>query len=205
MIVIVDYGVGNLTSIMKMINKSGQSATISSNYEDVARAEKVILPGMGHFDHCMRKFNQSGLRDLITQRVMHDKVSVLGICVGMQMFFESSEEGVEKGLGWIPGRVVRFDEARFPVKRTIPNMGWLDVSVAKSSPVLEQLESARFYFAHTYHVAPDDRAVDLLTATYGYSFTAAVEMSNIVGVQFHPEKSHRFGMKLLQNFAGGKK
>lgn len=205
MIVIADYGVGNLTSIMKMINKSsGERAMISSRPEDVAVADKIILPGMGHFDHCMRKFNQSGLRDLITKRVIEEKVPVLGICVGLQMLFEDSEEGSEKGLGWIAGKVVRFDESRFSTKLTVPNMGWLDVAVEKDSYLLNGIDEPRFYFAHSYHVVPGSQSVALLSAIYGYTFTAAVEVDNISGVQFHPEKSHKFGMKLLQNFSGGK-
>lgn len=205
MIVIADYGVGNLTSIMKMINRSSAGRSmISSRPEDVAVADKIILPGMGHFDNCMRKFNQSGLRDLITKRVMEEKVSVLGICVGLQMLFEDSEEGSEKGLGWIAGKVVRFDESRFANKLTVPNMGWLDVAVAKDSYLMNGIDEPRFYFAHSYHVVPASKDVELLSAVYGYTFTAAVEVDNIAGVQFHPEKSHKFGMKLLQNFSEGK-
>lgn len=201
MIVIFDYGVGNLTSIMKMINKSGNKAIISGQKADLEAADKIILPGMGHFDHCMRKFNQSGLRDLVTTRVLEEKVPVLGICVGLQMFFSKSEEGSEPGLGWINGEVVRFDETRFDRKLTVPNMGWLDVLPAKHAEILDSLDSPRFYFAHSYHVMAADQSDVLLEAKYGYTFTAAVESRNITGVQFHPEKSHRFGMQLLKNFS----
>ena len=201
MIVVFDYGVGNLTSIMKMISKSGNSAVISSKKEDLESASKIILPGMGHFDNCMKKFNQSGMRDLITRRVFEEKLPLLGICVGLQMFFDSSEEGSEKGLGWVRGKVVRFDEKKFDNRLTIPNMGWLDVTPVRKSDVLEGLEGARFYFAHSYHVETENMDSDLISANYGYTFTAGVEQDNLVGVQFHPEKSHRFGMKLLQNFA----
>jgi glutamine amidotransferase len=201
MIVIFDYGVGNLTSIMKMINKSGKKAIISGDRDDLEKASKIILPGMGHFDHCMRKFNESGMRDLITNRVMNERIPLLGICVGLQMFFSNSEEGTEQGLGWIPGNVVRFNEARFQQKLTVPNMGWLDVQTNKDNPVLADLSTPRFYFAHSYHVVADNPEDVLLSADYGYRFTAAVALGNIVGVQFHPEKSHRFGMQLLQNFS----
>jgi glutamine amidotransferase len=201
MIVIFDYGVGNLTSIMKMINKSGKKAIISGDRDDLEKASKIILPGMGHFDHCMRKFNESGMRDLITNRVMNERIPLLGICVGLQMFFSNSEEGTEQGLGWIQGNVVRFNEARFQQKLTVPNMGWLDVQTNKDNPVLDDLSTPRFYFAHSYHVVADNPEDVLLSADYGYRFTAAVALGNIVGVQFHPEKSHRFGMQLLQNFS----
>jgi imidazole glycerol-phosphate synthase subunit HisH len=117
------------------------------------------------------------------------------------MFFDSSEEGSEKGLSWVRGKVVRFEEKKFAAKLTVPNMGWLDVAQIKTSKVMDGLEGARFYFAHSYHVVTEDHSVDLLSANYGYSFTAAVGHENLVGVQFHPEKSHRFGMRLLQNFA----
>lgn len=201
MIVIFDYGVGNLTSIMKMINKSGRKAIISGNRDDLAKATKIILPGMGHFDHCMKRFNESGMRDLITDRVMNEKIPMLGICVGLQMFFSNSEEGTEQGLGWIPGNVIRFDETRFLQKCTVPNMGWLDVHTEKESPLLNNLDTPRFYFAHSYHVVAEQPKDILLSADYGYRFTAAVAHDNIMGVQFHPEKSHRFGMQLLQNFS----
>lgn len=198
---IFDYGVGNLTSIMKMIGKSGNQAIISSRREDVESADKLILPGMGHFDNCMRKFNASGLRELITRRVLEDNLPTLGICVGLQMFFSTSEEGCEQGLGWLKGTVVRFNEKAFPSRLTIPNMGWLDVSPAKESSMLRGLEQSRFYFAHSFHIQSEEPETDLLYADYGYTFTAAVQKENLIGVQFHPEKSHRFGMQLLKNFA----
>lgn len=201
MIVIFDYGVGNLTSIMKMINKSGNKAIISGDRKDLEQATKIVMPGMGHFDHCMRKFNQSGLRDLITERVMNEKIPLLGICVGLQMFFSKSDEGTESGLGWIPGEVVRFDETKFKQKLTVPNMGWLDVRFGKESPMLTNLEASRFYFAHSYHIVAGNAEDILMSAEYGYSFSVAIEKQNIIGVQFHPEKSHRFGMQLLQNFS----
>lgn len=203
MIVIFDYGVGNLTSIMKMIGKSGNEAVISSSRHDIEHAEKIILPGMGHFDNCMRKFNASGLRELITRRVLEERIPTLGICVGLQMFFEASEEGTEKGLGWMKGEVVRFREAKFTSRLTVPNMGWLDVTSVHDSYLLNGLEQPRFYFAHSYHVETAEPGIDLLRAEYGYSFTAAAAKDNLIGVQFHPEKSHRFGMQLLKNFAEG--
>lgn len=201
MIVIFDYGVGNLTSIMNMINKSGNASIISSESKDLRNATKIILPGMGHFDNCMKKFNESGKRELITNRVVNEKVPVLGICVGLQMFFQNSEEGTEEGLCWVKGRSVKFNEKAFSSKLSVPNMGWLDVEIQKPCRLVEGLEGSRFYFAHSFHVVPEEKSVSLLEANYGYPFTVAIEQENILGVQFHPEKSHRFGMKLLQNFA----
>lgn len=201
MFVILDYGVGNLTSIRNMLKKGGVESVISSNREEIASASRLLLPGMGHFDNCMQKLNQSGLRDLVEKKAFDEKIPVLGICVGLQMFMEDSEEGKEPGLGWVKGHTIRFKPEKMAQPEKIPNMGWLEIKKVKESRLLDNLDEARFYFAHSYHVAPDDPSTDLIHAHYGYDFTAAVEVGNIVGVQFHPEKSHRFGMQLLRNFA----
>ena len=201
MLVIVDYGVGNLSSIQNMIKKGGNSSVISGDPEVVAKASKILLPGMGHFDNCMIKLKASGLLPVIEKKVFEERIPLLGICVGLQMFMQSSEEGQEPGLGWIKGKTVRFDTSRMTdTTIKIPNMGWLDIQQAKKSPLFLGLEDARFYFAHSYHVQLDNEADALVKATYGYTFTAGIELGNIIGVQFHPEKSHRFGMKLLKNF-----
>ena len=201
MLVIVDYGVGNLSSIQNMIKKGGNSSVISGDPEVVAKASKILLPGMGHFDNCMIKLKASGLLPVIEKKVFEERIPLLGICVGLQMFMQSSEEGQEPGLGWIKGKTVRFDTSRMTdTTIKIPNMGWLDIQQAKKSPLFLGLEDARFYFAHSYHVELDNEADALVKATYGYTFTAGIELGNIIGVQFHPEKSHRFGMKLLKNF-----
>jgi len=201
MFVIVDYGVGNLTSIQNMLKKSGVEAMISGNYDDVSRASRILLPGMGAFDNCMERFNGSGLREMIEKKVMTDKIPVLGICVGLQMFMSGSEEGILPGLGWIKGKTIRFQPERMQETQKVPNMGWLDILPRKKSGLLEGLEDARFYFAHSYHVRIDNPAEELVSAHYGYDFTVGIEKENIIGVQFHPEKSHRFGMQLLKNFA----
>lgn len=201
MFVIVDYGVGNLTSIQNMLKKGGTKATISGRQEDIAAAEKLLLPGMGHFDHCMQRFNASGLRPAVEKKVFEEKIPVLGICVGLQMLMESSEEGQEKGLAWLPGKTVRFQPARMEASLKIPHMGWQEVHCGRSSRIWNNLEGSRFYFAHSFYVEPAVESDILLTATYGYRYTVGVERGNILGVQFHPEKSHRFGMQLLQNFA----
>lgn len=201
MIVIVDYGVGNLTSIQNMLKKAGFASLISSEKADVDSATKLLLPGMGAFDNCMQKLNQSGLRPHIEKKVLEEKVPVLGICVGLQMFMRNSEEGREPGLGWMAGDTIRFNRTLMNTPQKIPNIGWLDVIPKMDSPMLQNNNEARFYFAHSYHVKTDSPDNVLMSAFYGYEFTVAVQQQNLIGVQFHPEKSHRFGLQLLKNFA----
>ena len=202
MIVIVDYGVGNLNSIANMLKKAGVREKISGDKNQVAAADKLLLPGMGNFDNCMQKLSDSGLMDEINKKVFEEKVPILGICVGLQMMMENSEEGEMPGLGWIKGKTIRFKKELVDAGLKIPNMGWREIKVDKSSKLTTDFDSdARFYFAHSYHVLPDDRSDILIEANYGYDFTAAIEHENIIGVQFHPEKSHRFGFNLLKNFA----
>lgn len=200
MVVIVDYGVGNLHSIKNMIGKIGGQATISSSVSDIELASHIILPGMGAFDNCMLRFNASGLRNIIERKIFDEKVPLLGICVGLQMMMHSSEEGREAGLGWIAGDTVRFDKLKLPESLKIPHMGWLDLRIGQKGPMTKNLEECRFYFAHSYHVKPADPQTILFEGTYGYPFAAALIQNNIVGVQFHPEKSHRYGITLLSNF-----
>ena len=201
MIVIVDYGVGNLRSIQNMLHKTGSQSVISGDAAMVADASKLLLPGMGAFDNCMTKLDKSGLMPVLEQKILKEKVPVLGICVGFQMFMQSSEEGMCKGLGWVDGQVVKFQSERLTAGQKVPNMGWLDVHVARDSRLVEGLPDARFYFAQSYHVVISHDQDMLFQARYGYDFCAGIEHDNIIGVQFHPEKSHRFGMKLLKNFA----
>ncbi|PWT99998.1 MAG: imidazole glycerol phosphate synthase subunit HisH [Bacteroidetes bacterium] len=202
MIVIVDYGVGNLNSIRNMLKKAGVSAVISGDRKQVADASKLLLPGMGNFDNCMQKLNDSGLMETINEKVFNEKVPILGICVGLQMMMENSEEGQLPGLGWINGRTIRFKKELVEKGLKVPNMGWREIKVDKPSRLMTGMDSdSRFYFAHSYHVSPNDRTDILIEANYGYDFTAGIEHENIIGVQFHPEKSHRFGYNLLRNFA----
>ncbi len=201
MVTIVDYGVGNLTSIQNMFKKAGVLATISNDKSEIESARKILLPGMGSFDNCMKRFNDSGFRELIERKALQDKIPTFGICVGLQMLMGSSEEGRLPGLGWIKGKTVAFDKKKMLDEHKVPNMGWLEIQQKKDSRLLINLEDARFYFAHSYHVIPDDKQDELISAHYGYDFIAGLEKENILGVQFHPEKSHRFGMQLLKNFA----
>ncbi len=201
MFVIVDYGVGNLASIQNMLKKAGTDALISGKPEDIASATKLLLPGMGHFDNCMDRFTSSGLKPLIEKKIFEEKIPVLGICVGLQMFMRSSEEGKLPGLGWIKGETIRFKLEKMRQPNKIPNMGWLEIQTTRQSALTKDLTDARFYFAHSYHVQLDETSAELIVADYGYQYTVGVEKDNIIGVQFHPEKSHRFGMQLLKNFA----
>jgi glutamine amidotransferase len=201
MIAIVDYGVGNLASIKNMLKKAGFESVLASDKPSIENASRLILPGIGAFDHCMQRFNRSGLRDLIEKRVIGEGLPVLGICVGLQMLMNNSEEGSEPGLGWISGNTIKFKKEKIGDLK-IPHMGWTDVKLSKPSELTKDLgDEPRFYFVHSYHVDPDSRADQLLEAEYGYDFTAAISRNNIYGVQFHPEKSHRYGMKILENFS----
>jgi len=200
-ITIIDYGMGNLGSIFNMLRKLGLKASISSKEDDIAQAHKLILPGVGAFDNGMTKLKEMGLLGILNQKVLKDRIPILGVCLGMQLLTEKSEEGSLPGLGWIKGETVRF---RFPDTLTlkIPHMGWNTVTIEKESPLFEQMfEEPRFYFVHSYHVVPENDE-DILTKThYGYEFVSTIVRDNIAGVQFHPEKSHKFGMQVLRNFA----
>lgn len=201
MIAILDYGIGNVSSIRNMLKKIGVPATITADLAVIEQADKLILPGVGHFDYCMTQLKAAPFYSLLQQQVLEKKVPVLGVCVGCQMLMETSEEGNENGLGWIKGKVIRFKKEKLPPDFKIPHMGWNDVHPVNTGGIYEDLEAARFYFVHSYHLVCDSATVVSATAQYGYEFTASVQQENIMGVQFHPEKSHRFGMKLYGNFA----
>jgi len=184
-----------------MFKKYGIKSHITNDPDTIEQADKIILPGVGHFGHCMQKLNESGLLPMLEQKALKDGIPVLGICVGHQMLFEKSEEGNGQGLGWISGAVVKFKLEILPANYKIPHMGWSDIIANKSdSKLFEGIIEPRFYFTHSFHVECDEQYV-LAKASYGYNFVAAVRKDNIYGVQFHPEKSHRFGMELLKNFA----
>jgi glutamine amidotransferase len=201
MLVIVDYGVGNLASIKNMLKKVGCDALISSNASDILSADKLILPGVGAFDTCASKLKESGLLSVLNKKALEEKIPLLGICVGCQLLMEKSEEGTEQGLGWIKGEVKKFEQQQMTDDLKIPHMGWTDVELNKPSLLFKNMyEEPRFYFVHSYYPAPINSDDVLMYANYGYKFAAAVEHENIMGVQFHPEKSHKFGMKLLENF-----
>ena len=199
MITIVDYGMGNLGSIYNMLRRIGETSIITGNPEIIYKASKILLPGVGAFDTAMVRINESGLREVLDRKVLIEAVPILGICLGMQLFTRSSEEGKLPGLSWIAGSTKRFPAA--PGLK-IPHMGWNVVVPSSQSALTKDLpEDSRFYFVHSYYVQVDNGQDSILKSTHGITFDAAVQYNNIFGAQFHPEKSHKFGQKLLENFA----
>jgi len=201
MIAIINYGIGNLTSVLNMFRRIGVEAVITGNPAIINNANKLLLPGVGHFDSCIKSFDKSGLRELVENKVFNEKIPLLGICVGAQMMTRGSEEGKEIGLGWVNADTVRFKFDQNS-KLKIPNMGWNHLIQTKISPLWDNLEDeARFYFAHSYHFIFDNEEFITGKAKYGYEYPVAYQNDNIFATQFHPEKSHKFGMKVLENFS----
>jgi len=197
---IIDYGVGNLSSVGNMIIKSGGKPILIKNPSDLNLSERIILPGVGSFDAGMKNLKDSNLIPVLNEAVNVNKVPFIGICLGMQLLFDTSEEGVSNGLGWVSGSVTKFSFDNNSTLK-IPHMGWNTVSVKKDS-ILANIrdEKLRFYFVHSYHVNCTNKDNILMTTNHGNTFVSAVQNDNIFGAQFHPEKSHRFGMDLLSNF-----
>lgn len=202
MIRIVDYGVGNIQAFVTMFKRLGLPAERAYTAADLADATRLILPGVGAFDHAMLTLNRSGMRDALDAMVMEQKVPVLGVCVGMQMLAAGSDEGVLPGLNWVPGRVRAFASAPAAARLPMPHMGWNNVQAKPGAMLFSGFEpEPRFYFLHSYFYDCDDKADVAATATYGMTFDCVVSRGHIHGVQCHPEKSHRFGAQLLKNFA----
>lgn len=202
MISIIDYGLGNVLAFRNVFHRLNRSAVVARTPDELAGATRLILPGVGSFDHAMSQFDASGMRGEVERLVCEERIPVLGVCVGMQMLAASSDEGVLPGLGWVEGKVRKFDAGRMPAGTHLPHMGWNDVVAAHPGGLFHGLEGeARFYFLHSYYFECADSANIEATTDYGIRFTCAVRKDNIVGVQFHPEKSHRFGAQLLTNFA----
>ena len=199
MVGIINYGLGNLGSIQNMLKVFGEKSIISSNPEELDKCDRYILPGVGAFDAGMKKLSESGLDVYIREKANNEKKPILGICLGMQLLGRKSEEGTLPGLGLIP-----FDNIRFRLDDTdlkVPHMGWDIVEFKQDNSLLKGLEGTqRYYFVHSYHAQCDSKENVLMTCDYGYEFAASVVKDNIMGVQFHPEKSHDFGMALLRNF-----
>lgn len=201
MVVIIDYGVGNLVSIKNMLGKIGVEAIISSKKDDIINADKLILPGVGSFDYGMTQLNDSGIIQELNDMVLEHKTPILGICLGAQLLTQSSDEGIKSGLGWIKGKTIAFNKAKLLPEQKIPHMGWTDVKGFEHSRLFTNMyNEPRFYFVHSYHLVIENKEDELAYGSYGYDFTVGIERENILGVQFHPEKSHKFGMKLLENF-----
>ena len=201
MIHIVDYGLGNVQAFLTMFKRLGLPATRAKTAADLIGASKIILPGVGAFDHAIELLDQSGMRPVLEALVVKDKVPVLGICVGMQILATSSEEGRLPGLGWVPGKVRSFRSDERSASLPLPHMGWNDVQPKSGLPIFEGLEAdARFYFLHSYFFDCVEPSHVAAVASYGLDFSCAVSVGNVYGVQFHPEKSHHFGAQLLKNF-----
>jgi glutamine amidotransferase len=199
-IVVIDYDAGNAGSIVNICAKAGGRATISAEPKEIARANKLILPGVGHFHRAMQRLRMTGLIDAMNEAVLHRQRPFLGICLGMQLMSRHSEEGDVEGFGWIDARTVRF-RADSSSNLKIPHMGWNTVEVVNDDPLIAGLpHNSRFYFVHSYHLEVAREEEVILRTNYGRSFASAIRRGNICGTQFHPEKSHKFGLKLIRNF-----
>jgi glutamine amidotransferase len=199
-IYIPNYGCGNLSSVARMVTKVGGDAVITTNALELTKADKIIIAGVGAFDHGMLGLRAGGWIDEINEAAFVRKIPILGICLGMQLMCKASEEGLLPGLGWIDAEVRRFDLKNAP-RLKVPHMGWNKVVVAKENPLISLGHGEqRYYFVHSYHVVCNDKDDILATGTHGFDLTAAFRRDNIFGVQFHPEKSHRFGMELMRRF-----
>lgn len=201
MIKIVDYGLGNISAFLNVYKRLNIEASTARNADELKCATKLILPGVGAFDHAMERLNGSGMRQSLDELVLGQGVPVLGICVGMQILARSSNEGQAEGLGWIDGCVKGFRSLQ-KKDLLLPHMGWNDVRPMHDSPLFSQLRSgARFYFLHSFYFECAHEEDVAAVSSYGIDFSSAVHSKNVYGVQFHPEKSHHFGAQLLKNFA----
>jgi len=199
-IAVIDYGVGNTGSILKKLRRIGQNSILASSRNDIENVSKIILPGVGHFTSSVRNLKRSGLWDELNESVVHKKLPILGICLGMQLMSKKSEEGNEDGFGWIEANVVRF-KVEDKIRYKIPHIGWNTIEVKKKSPIFEGVDLAKgFYFVHSFHLECHNQEDVLATTDYSYPFVSVVQKDHIFGVQFHPEKSHDWGEIFLLNF-----
>ncbi len=202
MIAITDYGLGNVKAFANVYNKLNLPVIIARKSDDFRDATKIILPGVGSFDYAMQRLNDSGMREALENKVLHENVPVVGICVGMQMLAKKSDEGILPGLGWIDGEVKRFVLPSTASDMRIPHMGWNTIKPIHTDGLLKGLdEASRFYFLHSYYFKCTNAADVFATTYYGTEFECVVNSRNVYGVQFHPEKSHGWGVQLLENFA----
>jgi len=198
-LVVLDLKIANVGSVVNMVRRIGAEVTASADPHVVGQATKIIFPGVGSYDHGVQELHSSGLFEALSRRVLVDKVPILGICLGMQLFTRRSEEGQLDGLGWVDADVRRFKPQNSTIK--VPHMGWDYVALGKSSPLFYDMsDDARFYFVHSYYVTCADESDVIARTHYDIDFVSAFQKDNICGVQFHPEKSHRYGKQILQNF-----
>ncbi len=202
MITIIDYGVGNIFAFQNVYKRLNIPTKIAKTKQDLADAKKLILPGVGSFDYAMSQLNASGMREKLDELVLEKKIPVIGICVGMQMMGNRSDEGKLEGLKWIDSDILKFDENLIQQRTKLPHMGWNDVAPINNHPLFIGLEKdAIFYFLHSFYFSCKNETESIAVSNYGISFSSAVHRENIYGIQFHPEKSHQYGEKLLHNFA----
>jgi glutamine amidotransferase len=201
MIVVIDYGAGNIGSILNMFKRLGANIVASSEPSVIENATKLVLPGVGSFDQGMRKLNESGVVEILNKKVLVDKTPILGICLGVQLMTKGSEEGQLPGLGWFEAKTIKFSFKEQQVKLKIPHMGWNDTFFKKHSKIFNfNVDEYRYYYVHSFHLSTKIDSDVLSTAFYGYEFVSGLERDNIIGLQFHPEKSHKFGMEIFNNF-----
>jgi len=200
MIVIIDLGWGNVRSVYAKIDQMNEPVIISSDIEKIETADKIILPGVGAFDYGMKKIQSLGIKEIIDKKIIREKIPILGICLGMQLFSQNSEEGKLPGLGYIDVITKKFYFSD-TVSLNIPHMGWNTIRIKNVSPLLKGIEdNSRFYFVHSYHLSIDSGDIVIASTVYGYDFPSIIQHDNIFGVQFHPEKSHKQGIQLIRNF-----
>ena len=201
MIAVIDYGLGNVQAFLNIYKRLNIPASAVRSAEELNRAEKIVLPGVGAFDWAMSRLDASGLHSCLDDLVMNHKVPVLGVCVGMQMLANRSSEGQLPGLGWVDAEVARFDSSSMQRRIALPHMGWNDVRPNSNHDLFREMSDLRFYFLHSYYFVANN-ANDVIASTdYGIEFCSAVQVGNVFGTQFHPEKSHHWGVQLLKNFA----
>ena len=202
MITIIDYGVGNIFAFQNVFKRLNIPSKIAKCENDLIGSSKLILPGVGHFDYAMSQLNNSGMRDRLDELVLKEKIPVMGICVGMQIMAKKSDEGTSDGLCWINAYVKKFDEATINHHTKLPHMGWNNVKPNKNHPLFRGLEQeAIFYFLHSFYFKCSNQENSIFKTDYGINFSSSVQHDNIYGIQFHPEKSHSYGERLLKNFA----